>query len=68
MTKEEQIWRNSEQIAQQVFNLRNYFHVMQKLLDPDASVFRKNTATKGLEEALDYIAKYNRENMNLTSK
>lgn len=68
MTKEEQIWRNSEQIAQQVFNLRNYFHVIQKLLDPDASTIRKDRATKGLEKALNYIAKYNRENMNLTSK
>lgn len=68
MTKEEQIRENSWQIAQRVSDLRNYFHAMQKLVDPEADTVRKERAIKGLEKALDYIAKYNMENRNLTSK
>lgn len=73
MTKEEQIWRNSENIAQAVFSLRNWSKVLKRYLPEDFQAGRLNPVSKekllqNLDLSIDIIAQKNRENMDLTSK
>lgn len=72
MNKEEQIWRNSENIAQAVFSLRNWIRVLNRHLPEDFQVGKTNLISKEelfqyLNESIDRIAEKNRKNMDLTS-
>ena len=72
MNKEEQIWRNSESIAQAVFSLRNWIRVLNRHLPEDFQVGKTNLISKEelfqyLNESIDRIAERNRKNMDLTS-
>lgn len=68
MTKEEQIWRNSNDIAGQVFNLRNWFNIMKRMLDSNADRAKVCKVTEGLDKTINRLAILNRKNMDLTSK
>lgn len=79
MTKEEQIWRNSNNIAGQIFSLNNWRRILEHSLYPeDNSDLKKYSqeergerikkAIEELTKVASLLAKYNSENMNLTSK
>ena len=68
----EQIWRNSERIAQQAFSLGNWIHCLENYLPEDFQagkrfIVTKEMLLKALKEAHSTICDNNRANMNITS-
>ncbi len=69
---EKEVWYNSEKIAQNVFNLRNWARLLEYKLPEDFCVGKTNKVCKAkifesLNRSIDAIALLNRTNMDLTS-